>query len=234
MIVRVWLISLFFTPVVVSGYEIITVTDGGSIQGTVKYQGPYQAAEVLNISKDQEVCGKTEKVSESLIIGANHGVQNAVVSLADVQKGKRPILKNVMLDQKGCRYNPHVLLLPTNVEAMIVNDDGILHNFHTHSQKNPPINKAQPKFKRIMKEKFTVPEIIKVTCDAHAWMLGWLVVTEHPYYAITDANGNFQIADIPPGEYVLSVWHETLNSTARKIRIHPTQVEKVDIELQVP
>lgn len=230
----VWLVILLVQPVVGSGYEIITVTDGGSITGTVQYQGPRPTAEVLSISKDQEICGKTEKVSESLIVGANQGVQNAVVSLVNMQKGKRPVLKNVTLDQKGCRYTPHVLLASAGAEVTILNNDGILHNFRTHSQKNPPINKAQPKFKKVIKEKFTDPEIIKITCDAHAWMSGWLIVAEHPYSAATDADGGFQLTDIPPGEYELQVWHETLKGKSLMVQVRPRMQQTVKIELVAP
>lgn len=233
-IIGIWLVSLLVKPAVVSGYEIISVTDGGSITGTVKYQGPSPTPEVLSISKDQEVCGKTEKVSESLIVGANQGVQNAVVSLVNIQKGKRPVLKSVTLDQKDCRYNPHVLLVPTGVELAILNNDGILHNLRTHSQKNPPINQAQPKFKKVIKEKFAAPELIKITCDAHTWMSGWLVISEHPYYTVTDANGKFQLSDIPPGEYELQVWHETLKGTSQHVRFLPHATQTTEIELKTP
>ncbi len=233
-IIGIWLVSLLVKPTVVSGYEIISITDGGSITGTVKYQGPSPTAEVLSISKDQEVCGKTEKVSELLIVGANQGVQNAVVSLVNIKKGKRPVLKSVTLDQKDCRYNPHVLLVPAGVELAILNNDGILHNLRTHSQKNPPINQAQPKFKKVMKERFADPELIKITCDAHAWMAGWLVITEHPYYAVTDANGNFQLTDVPSGEYELQVWHETIEGTSQHVQVLPHTVQKIEIELRRP
>lgn len=233
-IIGIWLVSLLVKPAVVCSYEVISVRDGGSITGVVTYQGPRPTAEVLSISKDQEVCGKTEKVSESLIVGANQGVQHAVVSLGNMQKGKRPVRKSVTLDQKGCRYTPHVLLVPAGAEMAILNNDGILHNFRSHSQTNPPINKAQPKFKKMMKEKFAAPEIIKVTCDAHAWMSGWLVITEHPYYAVTDAKGSFQLTDIPPGEYDLHVWHELLKGTAQNVRVLSHTPQVVMIELWKP
>ena len=213
-------------------YEVISVSDGGSIVGTIQYSGPRPAVEPLAISKDQEVCGKTKKVDETLLIGEHQGVQNAVVSLIDITKGKQFAQKNVILDQKECRYAPHVLLVPVNSELSILNNDGILHNFHSLSTKNPIINKPQPKFKKVMKEKFSNPEVIKVVCDAHAWMSGWLIITEHPYYAISDGQGKFLLEGIPPGEFTLKIWHEVLKETTQKIRVAPSERQEIVIELK--
>ena len=232
LVVGCWLVSMGIGAAeLVFGYEAVTVSQGGSITGIVQYKGARPVAEPLSISKDQEVCGKTEKVNETLLIGENHGVQNAVVSLVNIKKGKRFSQKKATLDQKDCRYAPHVLLVPVGSELSILNTDGILHNFHSHSTKNPPINKAQPKFKKAMKETFSAPEVIKVTCDAHAWMAGWLVITEHPYYVVTDAKGKFQLDDIPPGEYELKVWHETLKETTRPIQVIPKGTQEINVEM---
>ena len=235
LVVSLWFVSLVGGAVEqVFGYEVISVSEGGSVVGTVKYTGPRPVAEPLSISKDQEVCGKTEKVNETLLIGENQGVQNAVVSLMNIEKGKRFSQKSATLDQKDCRYAPHILLVPVSSELSILNNDGILHNFHSHSTNNPTVNKPQPKFKKVMKEKFSEPEVIKVTCDAHAWMSGWLVITDHPYYVVTDTKGNFQLEDVPPGQYELKVWHETLrgnnttdSSTTIETSIHTNQYWRI-------
>ena len=232
LIVSLWLMSLVGEAVEqVFGYEVISVSDGGSIVGTVKYTGPRPVAAPLSISKDQEVCGKTEKMNETLLISENQGIQNAVVSLVNIEKGKRFSQKSVTLDQKDCRYTPHILLVPVDSELSILNNDGILHNFHSHSTNNPVVNKAQPKFKKVMKEKFSEPEVIKVTCDAHAWMAGWLVIIEHPYYAVTDTKGNFQLENIPPDKYTLKVWHETLKEITQQIHILPRDVRQINIKM---
>ena len=82
-----------------------------------------------------------------------------------------------------------------------------------------------------MKEKFNHPEIIKVTCDAHAWMSGWLVIIEHPYYEVTDAKGNFQLENIPPGEYQLQVWHEILKEANQPVKVLPRSTQRIGIEM---
>lgn len=213
------------------GYEAIEVKDGGMISGEVKFAGTPPAPEKIAATKDQEVCGKTEKVNEALLVGPNKGLQNAVVSITNIQKGKKMPTEGATLDQKDCRYTPHVLLSPAGADVTILNSDGILHNIHTYSTKNPSFNKAQPKFKKEMKEKFAQPEAVKLTCDAHGWMNGWLIVQDHPYYAVTDANGAFKIADVPPGDYELKFWHETLGETTQKVSVKAKAEAKVTAEM---
>jgi plastocyanin len=217
----------------VLGYEVISVRDGASMQGTVRFLGTPPTAEPVIISKDQEVCGKTEKRDESLVVSDNHGVQNAVVSLVNIERGKRFSTTKAVVDQKDCRYAPHVLLTPIG-DVTFLNSDGILHNIHSHSSKNPPFNKAQPKFKKSLKETFREPEVIKITCDAHAWMSGWLVIQDHPYYAVTDAKGQFLLEDIPPGDYEIKVWHEVLAEKVHPIRLSAKEQLSITVELTRP
>jgi plastocyanin len=212
-------------------YEVIDVKDGGVISGEIKFSGTPPTPEKLVPTKDQEVCGKTEKVNESLLVGANKGIQNVVVSISNIQKGKKMPETGGTLDQKDCRYAPHVVLSPAGTELNIVNSDGILHNIHTSSTKNPPFNKAQPKFKKEMKESFVQPETVKLSCDVHGWMSGWLIVQDTPYYAVTDANGAFKITDVPPGDYDLKLWHETLGETTQKVSVKAKEETKIAAEM---
>lgn len=213
------------------GYEAIDVKDGGTIAGEVKFAGAPPTPEKVAITKDQEVCGKTEKVVEALLVGPNKGIQNVVVSISNMQKGKKMPETGATLDQKECRYAPHVLLSPAGADLTILNSDGILHNIHTQSTKNPPFNKAQPKFRPKMTEKFAQPETVKLTCDAHGWMNGWLVVQDHPYYALTEANGAFKITDVPPGDYEVKFWHETLGESTQKVSVKAKEEAQVSVEM---
>ncbi len=212
-------------------YEGGTVTNGGSISGQVKFQGTAPAPKALEVTKDKEVCGQHEIKDEELVVGGGGGLQNAVVSIATISKGKVMEPGNPVLDQKGCVYIPHVSLFPAGATIKINNDDGILHNIHTYSTKNPPINRAQPKFKKTIEEKFSQPEVIKVTCDAHGWMMGWLVAQDHPYYAKTDADGNYKLTDVPAGEYELKVWHSKLGEKTQKVTVPAGGEAKANFEL---
>jgi Carboxypeptidase regulatory-like domain len=116
-------------------------------------------------------------------------------------------------------------------EIKILNSDGVLHNIHTFSTANPPVNKAQPKFKKEMVEKFEKPELIKVQCDAHSWMLGWIYVTENPA-TVTDGNGAFKLENVPPGKHKVEVTHPVLGKQTKEVEVKAGQETKVAFELK--
>jgi len=117
-------------------------------------------------------------------------------------------------------------------EIDILNSDGILHNLHTYSTANPSINKAQPKFKKTMTEKLEKPEFVKITCDVHSWMLGWIAVMPHPYFGVTDANGVAKIENAPAGKQTIEVWHETLGKVTKDVEVKAGQTAKVAFEMK--
>ncbi len=200
-------------------YDAGAVSNGGTITGTVKFKGTAPPAAPLDVNKDKEVCALTPKFSKELVVGSDGGVQWAVVSLTNIQKGKAFDAAKPVLDQKGCEYLPHVTLVPANVQLDITNDDGILHNIHTHGKKNPDVNMAQPKFKKTINTTFKEAEAVKASCDVHGWMTGWIVVMDHPYYAVTDEKGTFKLTDVPPGDYEVKVWQEKLGETTQKVTV---------------
>jgi plastocyanin len=214
-----------------TAYEGGEVKDGGTISGSIKFAGAPPARKEIPVTKDKEVCGKDKHLSWDLIVGPNKGIENAVVNLLNVKKGKKWAITKATLDQNGCVYKPHVVVAPAGATMDILNSDGILHNIHTYSTANPAFNKAQPKFKKVLTADFNKPETIKVTCDAHGWMLGWIVVSDHPYVAVTDEKGEFTLKDVPPGQYKLEIWHETLGKSTKEVTVKPKEETKVQIEL---
>ena len=210
-------------------YEAETVKDGGTISGKVKFDGTPPARKPVEISKDREVCGAVPHYDESLVVDAGGGIANAVVSIPGVAKGA-PLTpaKDVKFDQKNCDYTPHVLAFAAGSTVAIINSDGILHSVRTESKRNPALDMAQPAFKRVMVVPVKHPELIAVSCDAHNWMHGWWFVAGNPYYAVTDAGGNFTIKDVPPGTYTLEVWQEKLGSETRKVTVEPGKTVTVD------
>jgi len=206
------------------------VKDGGTISGTVKFAGTAPAPKKLDVSKDKEVCAKSAKSDQSLVVSGGNLV-NAVVSITDIKTGKKIDAKKVTLDQKECEYRPHVLAFPVGTTVEINNPDGILHNIHSYSKVNTPFNIAQPKFKKTMEVKIDKPEIISVKCDVHGWMSGWLVATENPYVAVTDNSGSFKLTDVPAGTYNVDVWHETLGKTSQKVTVKGKEDAKVNFEM---
>jgi plastocyanin len=203
---------------------------GGTISGTVKYDGAPPTPKPVEVTKDKDVCGLVKHVNEDLLVDSGGGIANAVV----IVKGAKGDLKptSVTFDQKGCRYDPHVLAFPAGSTVKIMNDDGILHNIHTYSTANPSFNAAQPKFKKEMDKVIDKPEVIKVTCDAHGWMHGWWVSTDTPYYAVTDDKGNYTIANVPPGSYTVEVWQEKLGTDDQKADVKDGAAANVNFTLK--
>jgi hypothetical protein len=210
----------------IGGTRTATAQGGGTIEAEVKYNGP-AVVEKLKVNKDTEKCG-TEALIEKVVVGGNKGLANAVVSVPEA-KGA-PTAKKISIDQHGCKFVPHVSAT-TPGEVDLKNSDDILHNIHTYSTANPSINKAQPKFKKVMAEKFEKPEIIKLTCDVHSWMLGWVAVMPNPYFGVTDANGATKIENVPPGKYKVEVWHETLGKLTKDVEVKAGQTAKVSFDM---
>jgi plastocyanin len=235
--VPVWLgIIALMVAVTAHAYEAGPVSDGGTVAGTIRYAGLPPSRGTLAVTKDVAVCGQTAKLAAELVVGADGGLRNAVVRLRNIVAGKPFGAASPTLDQRGCEYAPHVVLVPVGRPLTILNPDGILHNIRTAGQPpateiNRPRNRAQPKFKTSMTEVFEQPEFIRVSCDVHRWMQAWIVVEAHPYYAVTDAAGHFALSEVPAGTYELSIWHETLGETVRPVTVSPGGRAEIDATL---
>ena len=198
---------------------------GGTIEADVKYNGA-PVVEKLKVNKDTEKCG-TEVTIDKVVVGGNKGLANAVVS---VPGAKGATKAKAVLDQHGCKFVPHVVVMQPG-EIEIKNSDDILHNLHTYSTANPAINKAQPKFKKTMTEKLEKPEFVKVTCDVHSWMLGWVAVVPGPA-GVTNADGVVKIENVPAGKQKVEVWHETLGKQEKEVEVKAGAVTKVSFEMK--
>jgi hypothetical protein len=207
------------------GPRLAGAQGGGTVEVEVKYNGA-PVVEKLKVNKDTEKCG-TETTIEKVVVGSNKGLANAVVSAPNA-KGSKPV--KAVVDQHGCKFVPHVSVM-TPGEMELKNSDDILHNIHTYSTANPAINKAQPKFKKTMTEKFDKPEMIKLTCDVHSWMLGWLAVVPG-VAAVTDTNGVAKLENVPAGKQKIEVWHETLGKQDKEVEVKGGQTTKVSFEMK--
>jgi len=218
-----------------AGYDAIPVSDGGWITGKISYGGATPAIKKIPATTDKQVCGKHGAIpSEELVVSPDSGIQFAVVYLTDIKAGRSLFnMPTPVLDQSGCRFQPHVSVVPIGKPMKVRNSDGILHNIHTASLKNPPINIAQPgSVPEMTLGQFAIPELVKVNCDAHGWMNAWLWVTNHPYAVVTSPNGTFKIADIPAGKYRLEVWHEKLGKTSSEVTVSEGKETKLNLVFQ--
>lgn len=230
------LLGIVMLPLQGLSYEAITVSDGGTIVGEVKYAGDPPAPEKIDVTKDANICGADPKVSPTLVVGANKGIKDVVASLPSIQKGKalgKPE-KPPVLDQKSCEYHPYAQIIPVNTTVEITNSDDVLHNIKTKGGSKTSFNIAQPKFKRKLTVEFKNPEIVQVECNVHGWMHAIIVVEDNPYDALTDANGSFKITDVPPGKYTVKVWHSKLGEQTKEVTVGPKEEVKVAFEMKAP
>ncbi len=212
---------------VAASSRAVSAAGGGTIEAEVKYAGQAVTPKRTKVNKDTETCG-AEAVSEELVVGPTQGLAYAVVS---VPAARVPGERKAALDQRGCRFVPHVIAMtPGAIE--ITNSDGILHDFHTYSTRNAPVHKPQPKFKKTMVEKFEQPEIVKVTCDVHPWMLGWIVVSPTSAVGVTDQAGLVKIENVPAGKHTVEVWHELLGKVTKDVEVRPGQTTRVGFEMK--
>lgn len=230
-------------------YEVVDVKDGGTLTGAVKFVGDPPKPASIPVKKDKEVCGDS-KPSEALILGPNKGVKFTVVWIEGITKGKKPDTSEVVLDNAKCLFAPHVAAVMVKWKAKVKNSDAVLHNTHGFLEKATVFNLALPNKDQVIdiSARLRKPGAVDLRCDAHTHMRAWLVVRDHPYFAVTDENGNYKISDIPPGKYKVVAWHESWRVTGtdrdgfpiydapvaitREVTIPPGGEVRLDFELK--
>lgn len=212
-------------------YQVVTVSDGGTIKGKVVYQGDVPAKKIIP-TKDRETCGEARDEPE-IVVGADKGVQDAVVYLKGVEKGKplqKPAKKPEIVN-RACRFEPHVQAFPVGT-VVIVNSDPVMHNTHGFLGKQTVFNVALPVKGQRVEKPLTKPGIMRVECDTHGWMLAWVYAADNPYYAVTRKDGTFSITDVPPGSYTLVAWHEFTGETPMPVTVKAKDAVEMPIELK--
>jgi hypothetical protein len=194
-------------------YTPIKVQDGGTITGTVKWSGAQPKIPKLPITKNADICDpesqKTRDLERIIINPEGNGVANTVVFLRGVTRGKAMDLPEARatLDQRTCRYTPHILLVPQGATLKIKSSDPVLHTVQMFgvATNNVPF----PFQNQFIPVTLNRNGVVELKCNAgHVWMNANLLVVKHPYYAVTDEHGDFKLTDVPPGEYEIVAWHE--------------------------
>lgn len=216
----------------------------GSLKGRFVYDGEAPAPQPIAVTKDQDFCGKFKLLDESLVIGSTGGLKNVVVYLYVAPGGAAPAIspeaaeaakKPVVLDNANCRFEPRVALVQVGQELVLGNSDPVAHNTKLDAF-NMPINPLLPPGAKLPQE-FTAPERLpaRASCSIHPWMTGWVVVKDHPYMAVTDENGEFEIKGIPAGKWTFQFWQEK-SGYLDKVTVNGKTVEwnrgRVDLDIK--
>lgn len=222
-------VAVFSIPVL--AYDVVAVSGGGKIEGKVVFQGSVPTKKIIP-TKDKEVCG-SPRDEPLILVGPDKGVQDAVVYLKAVARGKawgKPE-KAPAIDNVNCRFEPSVQVIRAGA-IDIVNSDPVLHNTKAFYGKRTAFNVALPNQGQRITKELDRPGLVRVDCDAHGWMLAWVHVADSPYYARTAKDGSFSIADIPPGNYTLVATQDYTGDTEMPITVTANEAAKLSVELK--
>lgn len=178
----------------------------------------------MNAEEDCEKLHAAPVVEQTVVAGADGALAGAVVYIKRGLEGRKfpPPADAVVLDQKGCQFAPRVVALRAGQTLTVRNSDPVSHNIHPMPKNNRDWNQQQPPGAADLQRRFGFAEVmIPVKCNVHAWMRAWIGVFDHPFFAVTTTDGRFAWNGIPPGEYEVAVWHETLGEKAQKITLAP-------------
>lgn len=198
--------------IMISIVLLVASIDAGTLKGHVKYDGKAPKKKKLRMDADP-VCGSSHSspvLSENFKMASDGSMAEALVYLKNVKYNGGVPSEPAVLDQKGCIYMPHVFGMVAGQELLIKNSDATLHNIHSMPKVNKEFNFAMPKVVKEKKATFSKsePDPFYIKCDVHPWMKTWVLVSDHPYFAVTDAKGNFSIEGIPAGTYEVVCWQE--------------------------
>jgi len=219
----------------------------GTLKGRVVLTGTAPSLPPLFVKdaeiKDKEVCAEFDVPDERLVLGAENGVANVFVYLKKAPKGTPAVEPGeavLIFDQKSCRFLPRCMIVQAGQTVKVLSDDSIAHNTHTNPKKNQSVsNLVSPEDRDgVLQLTYSRAEDpFSVTCDFHAWMKAYHLPLDHPYGAVTDKDGNFEIADIPAGSHDLVVWHESAKGLkverGLKITVKPGENDLKDVQYSV-
>jgi plastocyanin len=208
-------------------YFKVDPATAGTVTGTIHYTGKKPKSKPIDMSGDP-ACVEAhhgKAIDESLVVGKTVGLANVFVYIKSGLEGKTFETPDavVAMDQQGCSFQPRLLGIQTGQTMRVTNSDPVTHNIHPLAQNNREWNHSQGAGEEPLARKFMRPEVmIRVKCNIHSWMRAYIGVVEHPYFAVTKEDGSFQIPNLPPGNYVLEAWHESLGTQEQPIQIAPS------------
>lgn len=211
----------------------------GSVTGKVTYAGKVPTFTPIDMNADATCKAKNPSpvMPEILVLGDQSRMVNVLVSVVTAFPGKTfPAPKEpAVIQQHGCVYQPHVIGMMAGQELLFRNGDGLLHNVHALPVQNRPFNIGMPP---TLKEKGRVIDLaeaaFQVKCDVHPWMMAYVAVLSHPFFAVTGSDGTFLIKGLPAGTYEIEAWHEKLGVRKASVTVGEGDSKTLDFTFGVP
>ena len=205
----------------------------GNVSGMVMVDGELPEAEDLRMNSDPVCAMEATNTKSSTFVGSDGHLGNVFVYVKEGLEGQRfPAATDVVeLNQQGCRYTPHVMGIQVGQTLQVTNSDPTLHNVHAIPNEdgaNAEFNAAQPFQDMQFTQTFAEVEVmVPVKCEVHGWMNAYIGVLDHPYFAVSGADGMFDISTLPPGDYVIEAWHERLGTQTQNVTVATGQTADV-------
>ena len=221
-------------PAASAGGSKVDSATAGDIKGTITLTGTAPKNEPIRMNADpicvKQTASQGAQTQETFLLNGDK-LGNVFVYVKDGlgSYSYDPPSGNVTLDQRGCRYTPHVFGVRVGQQIEIVNSDPTLHNIHAIPKANPEFNNGQPIQGMKMNHTFKAKEVmVPFKCDVHGWMNAYVGVLDHPYFAVTKEDGSFEIKNLPPGTYTIEAWHEKLGATTQSVTIGAKESKDVN------
>lgn len=206
------------------------VADAATVNGLVKFEGTAPKLPNIQMSADPYCASQhqTPQPDEEVVVGPGGELANVIVFVKNGPATPVPTTAAV-LDQKGCHYVPHVSAVQAGQPIEIVNSDATLHNVHAMPEVNSQFNEGQPVQGMKSTKKFDKVEMkpFRIKCDVHGWMKSYMAVLPNSYHSVSQTNGTFSIANLPPGNYTLVAWHEKYGQQEQQVTVGPKEQKQV-------
>jgi hypothetical protein len=221
-----------------AGAQKVDPATAGDVKGTVTLEGTAPKNEAIKMNADP-VCLKEAKGDQfqETYMAKDGKLENVFVYVKDGLGNYMydPPTGSPRIDQKQCRYHPHVFGMRVGQSLEILNSDPTLHNIHATPKGNSEFNTGQPIQGMKTQHTFTKQEVmVPFKCDVHGWMNAYVGVLDHPYFSTTDASGAFELKGLPPGTYTIEAWHERLGTTTQSVTLGPKDSKEVNFSFKAP
>ena len=211
-------------------------TGTSTVSGLVTIEGPAPMAEVIRMNSDP-VCVKAATMTDTeyYVVGSDNTLGNVFVCVKEgIAGGYPPASETLVIDQKGCRYSPHVFGAQVGQTVQILNSDPTLHNIHATPAVNAEFNTGQPIQGMTLDREFDQPEVmVPFKCDVHGWMNAYVGVLSHPFFSTTGPEGTFNLSNLPAGDYVVEAWHEMLGTQTQNVTVGEGETTEVSFAFTV-